>query len=57
MVKVFEILAHEMIMDIEFGLGPKGKLEMIIHREKYIMGFTAENVIVTSTMHDILKSL
>ena len=57
MVKVFEILAYETRMDMEVGLEPKGKLKMKIHREKYIMGFTAKNVSVTSTMHDILKSL
>ena len=54
---MFENLAIDISMSIECGPGPKQELEMRIHREKYIMGLTAENTMVTSTMHNGLKSL
>ena len=56
-VKVLESLALDKSMSIECEPGPKGELEMRIQREKYIMGLTAENTIVTNTMHDSFKSL
>ena len=57
MVKVFEILAQETRMDIEIELTSNKKIRMKIQREKYIMGFTSENVSVTSMLHEVLKSL
>ena len=35
----------------------KRRIDMTIQKEKHIMGITAESTVVTSTMHDSIKSL
>ena len=57
LVKIGESLALKTSIDIDCESIPKRGEEMRVQKEKYIMGITAENTIVTNTMHDNFKSL